>query len=515
MHPPYVAVFDFGSQTTKLIARRVRELGVFSKIMSPHTQLEDLREHLPGAIILSGGPQSLTDEGAVRLARGIFELNIPLLGICYGMQLMMEYLGYRILKASSGEFGKRTIEIHKNSLLFDGITGPASVWMSHFDQAHGERSDLSIAAHSESCAYAAIEIPNKQFYGVQFHPEVSHSEHGQRVLSNFLFRLAGLAPTFDLGHFLQEKISEIKEIAQHHAVIMGLSGGVDSSVAAALIHKAIGDKLHCIYVDNGLTRHQENEAVKELASSLGLNLRCIDARDQFLGALSGIQDPEQKRKIIGHTFINVFEREAKCIEGVRFLGQGTLYPDVIESGGSAFSSQVIKSHHNVGGLPERMQLTLIEPLSELFKDEVRIIGAMLGLPKKLIERQPFPGPGLAVRMPGPVSFERLQILRHADAIVREVIDDALARGDIPNNLWQWFAILLPVQSVGVMGDARVLGETIVIRCVESSDAMTADWARLSPELLGHLSSRITNEVLGISRVLYDITQKPPGTIEWE
>lgn len=512
----YVAVLDFGSQTTKLIARRVRELGLFSKILSDATSSEELLRDPPVAIILSGGPQSVLNTTSIRVDERIFELGIPILGICYGMQLMMEYLGWSIERAQTREFGSRAITITNSSVLFKNIKGPLKVWMSHSDQVQGHSSFVQTVAKSISCEHAAIECSAKKLYGVQFHPEVSHSEFGNYILRNFLFEAAGATANFALGDFLREKITQIKkQVGQGH-VIMGLSGGVDSSVAAALIQRAVPLQFHCFYIDHGLGRLNENEEVRAIASELALPLHLIDARDLFLSALKDVSDPELKRKIIGHTFIEVFEREAAKLRHVSFLGQGTLYPDVIESSSHGRGhSEAIKSHHNVGGLPAHMKLELVEPLRELFKDEVRKIGAILNLSERALKRQPFPGPGLAVRIPGFITAERLAKLKLADAIVREEIEYAQKNGTILSDLWQWFAILLPIKSVGVMGDARVYGETIVVRCVLSCDAMTADWAPLPPHVLATMSSRITNEVSGISRVLYDITQKPPGTIEWE
>lgn len=513
----YVAVIDFGSQTTMLIARRIRELGVMAKIFSPHTRAIELKAHLPVALILSGGPESLLDDNALRLDPAILELGLPTLGICYGMQLLVDYSGGVVLRASAREFGQRRIDICSSSLLFAGIDGPIDVWMSHSDQVDLEQTGFSTIGKSPSCPHVAIECVKRNIFGVQFHPEVSHGEHGDQILSNFLFKIAKASRNFTMEDFLTKKIDEIKEQVGSAHVIMGLSGGVDSSVAAALIHKAIGQQLHCVYVNHGLHRQGEIEEIKAMfGESLAMNLHIVDAEEQFFMALQGEVDPELKRKKIGHAFIDVFEQEAQRFAGIEFLGQGTLYPDVIESEGQKNGpSHVIKSHHNVGGLPERMKLRLLEPLRELFKDEVRKLGALLLLADSVVMRQPFPGPGLAVRIPGEVTKERVALLRKADAIVRFEIDRAYAGGVLTKKMWQWFAILLPVRSVGVMGDARSYGETVVIRCVESTDAMTADWCKMPYELLGAISSRITNEVLGISRVLYDITQKPPGTIEWE
>lgn len=511
-----MAVLDFGSQTSALIVRRIRDLGVYATLLSPRITCAELRQKRPVAVVLSGGPQSLCDAGAVRCDPEIFTLGIPILGICYGMQLLIEESGGRIEKASSREFGQRAISLVGRSALFQGLTGPITVWMSHTDQASIGSAQLTITAHSDSCPLAAVECVERNFYGVQFHPEVSHSDEGSLIISNFVCSIAKAQPSFDLNDFLQEKIAKIKETVGHERVILGLSGGVDSTVAAVLIKRAIGSKLHCVFVDHGLHREGDVEEIAHLAQSLQLDLHVIDAREQFLSALEGISDPEKKRKIIGHTFIDIFEKEAMRFDDIAFLAQGTLYSDVIESSGRGLGpSETIKSHHNVGALPERMNLRLLEPLDELFKDEVRTLGQLLDLPQALLDRQPFPGPGLSIRIPGLVTGERLTMLRKADAIVRAEIAQAQKNAACPQSVWQWFAILLPVKSVGVMGDGRVYGETIVIRCVDSVDAMTADWSKLSHELLNVISTRITNEVQGISRVLYDITQKPPGTIEWE
>jgi len=513
----YVAVIDFGSQTTMLIARRIRELGVVAKILPASVDADKLRDNLPKALILSGGPESFLSDKPLSMDMRLLDLNLPVLGICYGMQLLVHHFGGVVTRSSSREFGKREIDIHKGSLLFDGIPGPLNVWMSHTDQVDIAHTEFLTVAASETCPHAAIVWPAKSMFGVQFHPEVSHTEHGDRILKNFLFNIANLKANFELKSILDAKLAEIKATVADAHVIMGLSGGVDSTVAAVLIHQAIKDRLHCVYVNHGLHREGEIEEVEHMfGTMLKMDVHIVDAREQFMAALAGISDPELKRKTIGHTFIEVFEREAKRFSGIEFLGQGTLYPDVIESECKNHGpSHVIKSHHNVGGLPQRMNLRLLEPLRDLFKDEVRKLGALLGIASNVLMRQPFPGPGLAVRLPGEVTRERTDLLRKADLIVREEIERAISEGHAPKNLWQWFAILLPVQSVGVMGDARSYGETIVIRCVESVDAMTADWCKLPYEILAIMSSRITNEVAGISRVLYDITQKPPGTIEWE
>lgn len=509
----HIAIIDFGSQTTMLIARRIREMGVLAKIVQPSISADDLRSHRPEALILSGGPKTLLDDRAIRPDPGIFELGIPMLGICYGMQLLAERFGGSVDRTRSKEFGHRTIAITGTSELFFEVTGPLKVFMSHSDQVKLGSSGFASIANSSSCPHVAIECREKKIYGLQFHPEVSHSEYGEQILRNFVEKIVGAKKCFDLHDHLSSKISQIKEQVGSDDVIMGLSGGVDSSVAAVIIHRAIGEKLHCIYVNHGLHRSGEISEVRSLFKEiLKMDLHVIDAREQFMAALKGVVDPETKRKKIGHTFIDVFEKEAKRFRHAKWLAQGTLYPDVIESEcKDQGPSHVIKSHHNVGGLPERMNMKLLEPLRDLFKDEVRKLGRILELPAHVIERQPFPGPGLAVRIAGEVTEERIKTLKEADAIVRQEIENS----HLVNELWQWFAILLPIRSVGVKGDDRSYGETIVIRCVKSIDAMTADWAHLPSEILANMSSRITNEVEGISRVLYDITQKPPGTIEWE
>jgi GMP synthase (glutamine-hydrolysing) len=511
-----IAIIDCGSQTTMLIARRVREQGVLFKIFGPDAKACEIIKDKPSAIILSGGPHSLLDQEAIRIDGAIFHLDIPTLGICYGMQLMVEHFGGKILKATKGEFGRRPITITEDSSLFAQVDRSINVWMSHCDQIDLNTTEFRTIAHSDSCPQAAIESKTRPLFGVQFHPEVTHCEQGDKILRNFIFDVAKAPINFALGDYIEEKVLQIKEEVKDGYVIMGLSGGLDSTVAALLIHKAIGDRLHCVYVDHGLHRQGE---VREVISIFGdvfkMDLHVIDAKEQFLKELRGVVDPEEKRQKIGKTFIDIFEQEAERFGHASFLGQGTLYPDVIESLGKKSGASAIKSHHNVGGLPERMKLKLIEPLRYLFKDEVRNLASLLGLDDKIKMRQPFPGPGLAVRIPGEVTLERLDLLKKADLIVRDEIEKAIARKDVNANIWQYFAILLPVKSVGVMGDARSFGETIVIRCVNSEDGMTADWCMLPRDLLQCMSSRITNEVLGISRVLYDVTQKPPGTIEWE
>ncbi|HXW52950.1 MAG TPA: glutamine-hydrolyzing GMP synthase [Myxococcota bacterium] len=512
----HIAVIDFGSQTTMLIVRKVRELGVMAKVLPASVSIKELSDNPPSALILSGGPESLAEKSALSVDRAIFDLGLPVLGICYGMQLIVDHFGGLVKRAAHREFGKRRIDLDGDSMLFSGIERSVDVWMSHTDQVDLKNTEFSTIARSPTCPHAAIEWKSKKIFGVQFHPEVSHSQYGDKILSNFVFKIVNASFGFALPDFLQRKIEEMRRTVGKSHVIMGLSGGVDSSVAAVLIHQAIKEQLHCVYVNHGLHRTGEIEEIENIfAQKLAINVSIVDAREQFFSALAGVIDPELKRKAIGHVFIDVFEKEASRFPAIEFLGQGTLYPDVIESPcQSNGPSHAIKSHHNVGGLPERMKLKLLEPLRDLFKDEVRKIGAMLGISDAVLMRQPFPGPGLAVRLPGEVTEDRADRLRQADLIVRQEVEGAMALGKCPN-MWQWFAVLLPVKSVGVMGDARCYQDTVVIRCVESLDAMTADWSKLPYDLLGAISSRITNEVSGVGRVLYDITQKPPGTIEWE
>jgi GMP synthase (glutamine-hydrolysing) len=509
---PYIAIIDFGSQTTMLIARRIRELGVLAKVLPATIGLEHIKSTLPWGIILSGGPASVYEEGCPNIDPRILDLGMPVLGICYGMQLLASHLGGKVLNTPYKEFGKHTIEIDPHCALFNGIDKNISVWMSHSDQVASITSG-KVIAKSISCPFAAIEWDEKKLYGLQFHPEVFHTPSGKDILANFIFTIAKAQKNFVLENFITKNINEIKNQVKDEHVIMALSGGVDSSVAAVLIHKAIGKNLHGIFVDHGLHREDEvNDIYDNLKNLLGIDLIMVDASAQFLDALQGILDPEVKRKIIGQIFIDVFEKEASRWPKAKFLAQGTLYPDVIES---MSPQKPIKTHHNVGGLPIKLKWDLIEPLRELFKDEVRNLGLMLDLPPSIIFRQPFPGPGLAVRIAGQVTTERIDIVRKADAVVRQEINKAKKEEKLPVDLWQWFAILLPVKSVGVMGDARVCGDTIVLRCVQSQDAMTADFCHVPFLILEKISSRITNEVPGVTRVLYDITQKPPGTIEWE
>ena len=531
-----VLILDFGAQYTQLIARRVRELSVYSEIHPFDVSLEKIRAMQPRAIILSGGPSSVYEAGAPSVPVELFSLGVPILGICYGVQLAAHLLGGEVKAAEHREYGRAQVTVRDHaasgggvSELFHGFAAGEvlSVWMSHGDRIERLPEGFRLIGESENAPAAAVADEKRRFYGVQFHPEVAHTPRGGELIANFLFRVAGCAPTWTMASFGEAAVAKIRaQVGAEESgsgggdaggrVILGLSGGVDSSVAAALILKAIGTRLTCIFVDNGLLRSGERAQVESLfAGAFHADLRVVDAADRFLGALAGIVDPEQKRKIIGRTFIEVFDEEAHRLggaeKGYRFLGQGTLYPDVIESVSQRGPSAVIKSHHNVGGLPERMKMSLVEPLRELFKDEVRALGAELGLPRHVLWRQPFPGPGLAVRCLGEVTRERLAVLRAGDAIV----DEEIRAAGLYESIWQSFGVLLPVKSVGVMGDARTYAETFCLRAVHSKDGMTADWVPLPYEVLGTISRRVINEVRGVNRVVYDITSKPPGTIEWE
>ncbi len=514
MHPQGILVLDFGSQTTQLIARRIRESSVYSEIKPFLISLEEIKSFNPKGIILSGGPASVYDEGAPLISKEVFELGIPILGICYGVQLMAQLLGGEVEKSVKREFGPAELKILRPSAIFQGLSLERTyrVWMSHSDRIVKLPPGFLALAETSNSPYAVIAHENKPFYGVQFHPEVLHTEIGKQILENFLFAVCGCQPTWTMPSFIETTIQEIRSlVGPEEKVICALSGGIDSTVTAILVHKAIGDRLIPVFVNNGLLRKSEPEEVLSLMQSLGIKLEYVDASSLFLERLKGVEDPEKKRKIIGETFIEVFEKKATNIGGVRYLAQGTLYPDVIESVSFRGPSAVIKSHHNVGGLPEKMNLKLIEPLRELFKDEVRKIAELLGLPKPIVWRQPFPGPGLAIRILGEVTPERLSILREADAIVQE---EMLASGWY-YKVWQSFAVLLPVKTVGVMGDYRTYEYVIALRVVDSQDAMTADWVRLPYDLLERIARRLINEVKGVNRAVYDISSKPPATIEWE
>jgi GMP synthase (glutamine-hydrolysing) len=514
MHRPLVLILDFGSQYTMLIARRVREQAVYCEIQPCTLPFEAIQKMRPKAIILSGGPASVFGEGSPTVDPRIFELDVPVLGICYGLQLMAHLMGGRVEKASEREYGPAKVTVHANEGILRRFKSEESldVWMSHGDRVVSLPKGFKVLADTPHSPFAAVGDVKRRMYGVQFHPEVVHTPRGEELLASFLFDVAQCTPDWSPGAFIDEAVAQIRaQVPTGHA-ICGLSGGVDSSVAAVLCSRALGDRLTCIFVDNGLLRQGEREQVKRVfGESMHLDLRVIDAREDFLTALAGVTDPEKKRKIIGRVFIEVFEREAATIPDVTHLVQGTLYPDVIESVSFKGPSAVIKSHHNVGGLPERMKLKLVEPLRELFKDEVRAAGEAMGIPRPILWRQPFPGPGLAIRVLGEITEARLEVLRTADAIVEHEIREA----GLYESLWQAFAVLLPVRTVGVMGDERTYDEVLAIRAVQSVDGMTADWAKLPYDVLGRISSRIINEVRGVNRVVYDVSSKPPATIEWE
>jgi GMP synthase (glutamine-hydrolysing) len=508
-----IVVLDFGGQYTQLIARRIREHHVRSVIVPFETPLNELCELDPEGLVLSGGPSSVTDPEAPHADPGVLEMGVPVLGICYGLQWITARLGGKVRSALQHEYGRAQLEIASEptpSALFRSVPSPLPVWMSHGDEVIDLAPGFRASARTGT-AIGAIEDADRRIYAVQFHPEVRHTAHGEQILANFLFDICKAPPLWVSQAFIEQTIESIRERVGDGIALCALSGGVDSSVAAALVSRAIGDRLHCIFVNNGVLRKNEFESVTATMGRLGLNLTPVDATGRFLEKLAGVTDPEQKRRIIGNEFIYVFEEEALRLGKVDFLVQGTLYPDVIESVSVRGPSATIKSHHNVGGLPETMKMQLIEPLRDLFKDEVRRVGADLGLDSEILNRQPFPGPGLAVRILGEVTPERLELLRGAD----EIVQGEISAADLYESIWQSFAVLLPVRSVGVMGDQRTYGYTIALRAVHSEDGMTADWVRLPYDLLEKISNRIVNEVHGISRVVYDISSKPPSTIEWE
>ncbi len=507
-----VLIIDYGAQYTQLIARRVREAGVYSEILPCTAPDGRIAAAAPSAVILSGGPDNVGDPDAPTLSPAILALGVPVLGICYGMQLLAHTLGGRLANAQNREYGAAQLHLHQNSTcLWDNVPQPSTVWMSHGNHVTALPPGFTATAYTQSLEIAAMSDEKRKIHAVQFHPEVHHTEHGTAILRNFLFNVAGLKADWTMSSFVERSVSECRKKISGDNVVLALSGGVDSTVVAALLHRAVGGKLHCIFVDHGLMRHNEGEEVAAMFKKHmpGLNLHHLKEADLFLGRLRGVDDPEEKRKIIGRTFIEIFDREARKLPNVRFLGQGTIYPDVIES--YSAKGVVIKSHHNVGGLPEKMHLELVEPLRELFKDEVRALGTELGLPDDLVWRQPFPGPGLAVRVLGEVTEDRLAILRAADHIVQQ----ELRASGWYRKVWQGFAVLLPLRTVGVMGDARTYENVVALRVVNSVDAMTADWSRLPYELLAAMSGRIISEVKGINRVVYDVSSKPPSTIEWE
>ncbi len=516
IHSEKILILDFGAQYSQLIARRLREMGVYCELHPCNLAPDRIRAFRPRGIVLSGGPASVLADGSPRADRSIYEMGVPILGICYGLQLLAHELGGKVDQAAHREFGPAAIDVKASSPLFAGLPARLDVWMSHGDRVEALPPGFEPIATTGSSPYAAVEDRRRRIFGVQFHPEVVHTPRGSDILKNFALGVCGCSGNWTMRAYAEVAVEQIRAQVKDGHAICALSGGVDSAVAALLVHRAIGNRLRCIFVDNGVLRAGEREQVEEVFGRMfHLPLVTADARQRFLGKLAGIVDPEQKRKVIGREFIAVFEEEVERLarEGERaeFLVQGTLYPDVIESVSFKGPSATIKSHHNVGGLPEVMKLGLVEPLRELFKDEVRRLGVELGLPREIVQRQPFPGPGLAIRVLGEVTEERLAVLRRADSIVQEEVRKA----GLYEKLWQAFAVLLPVRSVGVMGDERTYENTCAIRAVESTDGMTGDWARLPHELLARLSSRIINEVRGINRVVYDVSSKPPATIEWE
>jgi len=506
-----ILILDFGSQYTQLIARRVREANVYCEIVPYNADLQPYQERNVAGYILSGGPSSLTDPDAPRLNGSFFATDKPVLGICYGMQLMVEQFGGKLVRSESREYGRSRLAIADAGELFNGLSAGSQVWMSHGDSVIALPEGFAVIGSTEDLPVAAVANPARRQFGLQFHPEVHHTTEGKRLLHNFLFDICRVKGDWTTESFIDETVAQIRNQVGDKEVILGISGGVDSSVAAMLLSKAIGSQLHAVFVNNGVLRKNEFEDVSGLLGELGINLHPVDASELFLSRLAGVEDPEKKRKVIGNTFIDIFEEQAAKIGDIEFLAQGTLYPDVIESVSFKGPSATIKSHHNVGGLKDRMTLKLIEPLRELFKDEVRELGRALGLPEKFIRRHPFPGPGLAVRILGEVTEERCDLLREVDAI----FIDGLHRHDIYDDIWQAFVVLLPIKAVGVMGDDRTYENVVALRAVTSVDGMTADWARIDPDILAEISNRIIRNVAGVNRVTYDISSKPPATIEWE
>ncbi|MFA0004703.1 GMP synthase (glutamine-hydrolyzing) [Vibrio splendidus] len=513
IHDQRILILDFGSQYTQLVARRIREIGVYCELWSWDVEEADIREFNPDGIILSGGPESVTEENSPRAPQYVFDSGVPVFGICYGMQTMAEQLGGKVATSTEREFGYAAVQVTGESALFADLETTQDVWMSHGDKVVEIPADFTKIAETDTCPYAAMANEDKKYYGVQFHPEVTHTKNGLKMLENFVLNACGCEGLWTSASIIEDAVSRIKEQVGDDEVILGLSGGVDSSVVAMLAHRAIGDKLTCVFVDNGLLRLNEGEQVMDMfGDKFGLNIIKVDAEERFLNALEGEAEPEAKRKIIGHVFVDIFDEESKKLKNAKWLAQGTIYPDVIESAASKTGkAHVIKSHHNVGGLPDDMEMGLVEPLRELFKDEVRKIGLELGLPYNMLYRHPFPGPGLGVRVLGEVKKEYCDLLRRADAIFIEELHAA----DLYHKVSQAFTVFLPVRSVGVMGDGRKYDWVVSLRAVETIDFMTAHWAHLPYDFLGKVSNRIINEVNGISRVVYDISGKPPATIEWE
>lgn len=505
-----IIIVDFGGQYNQLIARRVREANVYSEVVSWRTPIEKIKEKNPKGIIFTGGPNSVYADNAPTLAKEIFELGVPVLGICYGMQLMAHLLGGTVRRADQREYGKIVLNLEKPSELFEKVEDGSICWMSHFDYVEKAPEGFDVIATTENCPVAGMENVEKGLYGIQFHGEVEHTPFGRQMISNFLFNICKCSGSWNMGDFAKEMIVNIKNIAGDDKVICGLSGGVDSSVAALMVHQAIGKNLTCIFVDHGLLRKNEgNEVEQVFVNEFDMNFIRVDCKERFMSKLAGVSDPERKRKIIGEEFIRVFEEEANKLQGIKWLVQGTVYPDVIESGTD--TADVIKSHHNVGGLPEDMDFKLIEPLRDLFKDEVRRVGLEIGLDEKIVWRQPFPGPGLAIRILGEITEDHLKIVSESDYILR----DEIKKAGLEREVWQYFTVLPNIKSVGVMGDERTYSHTVAIRAVTSIDGMTSDWARIPYEVLDRISSRIVNEVDNVNRIVYDITSKPPSTIEWE